>query len=300
MPGHEDAGDPARYRSEDAADGRSATGRPRIDVIPIEAPETILARLSARFTVRIVEPSSAPSHARCLLAVALALDRADVRARLQQIRRQHPASPLVIITSGDAANLERLLGLNADGVVTVERIEDELGSVVHSLQHRSPLEVAATAFEEAESLDDVVRAAVVTALRSVPPIHTVKALARQAGLSRKRLWDRFRPLRLRTGWSCLDLLHAVALWRTIELVRSGGNIRRAWRDLGLSPRTARRACRAHLGCSPSDLLDRADTLERAILDFVERCLTEGVDGQIDRVGKHTAGCRAVWRGPYFL
>src|SRR5690606_23331995 len=118
-------------------------------------------------------------------------------------------------------------------------------------------------------------------------------LARQAGLSRKRLWDRLRPLRPRTGWPCLDLGHAVALWRTLELARGGGNIRRAWRDLGLSPRTARRACRAHLGCSPSDLLDRADTLERAILDFVERCLTEGVDGQIDRVEKHTAGCRAV-------
>src|SRR5690606_8891152 len=73
VPGHEDAGDPARYRSEDAADGRSATGRPRLDVIPIEAPEPILARLSARFTVRLVEPSSTPSHAPCLLPVALAL-----------------------------------------------------------------------------------------------------------------------------------------------------------------------------------------------------------------------------------
>jgi AraC-like DNA-binding protein len=191
---------------------------------------------------------------------------------LQEIRRQYPTIPLVIITAGDAANLKRLLGLDADAFVTVERIEDELGSVVHSLQHRSPLEVAARAFEEAESLDDVARDAVVTALRSVPPIHTVKALANRLGVRRKRIWDGFRPIQVRTGWSCLDLLHAVALWRTIEVVRNGWNIRKAVQDLGLSPRTTRRMCRSLLGCTPSDLLAYADKLEAAVLEFLERAL----------------------------
>jgi len=272
VPGRADARGWARQQYAANNHGPSGTDGPSVNVIPLDASEAVLARLSAEFTVRIEEASSALSHGRCLLAVALALDRADVRARLQEIRQQRPATPLVIITSGDAGNLERLLGLNADAVVTVERIEDDLGSVVDSLVGRSPLELAARAFEDAESLDDMVRAAVVTALRALPPIHTVKGLARRLGVSPNRLAERFRPIRLRTNWSCLDLLHAVALWRAMDLLTYGGTTNRAWESLGLDARTARRACKAHLGCASSELLDHADTLERAVLDFVEHCV----------------------------
>lgn len=278
---HAVGADRARQQRAVRIDRRSANGGPRVDVIRFDGPDLIVARLSAECAIRILEPSSLPSHARPVLAVALALDRPGLRSRLQEIRRQYPTIPLVIITAGDAANLKRLLGLNGDSVVTVERIEDELGSVVHSLQHRSPLEVAARAFEEAELLDDVTRHAVLTAIRSVPPIRTVNALGKRLGLSRQRIWDCFAPLRVRTGWSCLDLLHAVALWRTIELLRNGFSLAVAWRELGLNPRTAHRLCRAHLGCAPSLLLDHADAVEREILQFVERSLATDGAGQID-------------------
>lgn len=276
---HADGVAHARHQGGDPSDRRSANGRPRVDVIPLEAPESVLARLSTELTVRIAEPPSVRSDAGCILAVALTLSRPDSRARLQELRRQRPTTPLVIITSGDRANLVWLVGLNADAVVTVDRISVELGSVIRSLQRRSPLELAAIAFEEAESLNPVVRAAVLTAIQSVPPIRTVKALARRIGVSRKRLWDAFRPVQLRTGWSCLDLLHAVALWRAVELAQgSAGAVQRAWQELGLSDSTARRLCRAHLACPPSMLLDRAADLERAFLDFVERCHTQGGKG----------------------
>src|SRR5690606_7406646 len=126
----------------------------------------------------------------------------------------------------------------------VERVEDDLTSVVRSLVSRSPLEAAAAAFEAADSLDPVARAAILAALRSVPPLHTAKALARQLGLSRKRLWRGLRVIRIRTGWSCtgwscLDLLHAAALWRVVELARGSGiTVHQAWQALELSDSTA--------------------------------------------------------------
>lgn len=273
------AGDTAQYASQERTGGRVPAERPVmpvIDVLLLDGPASALGRISARFTVRMVDGSPAPSPGRCLLVIALALDRPEVRARLQQLRRQRPATPLVLITSGDAANLRRLVGLNADEVVTVERVEDDLTSVVRSLVSRSPLEAAAAAFEAADSLDPIARAAILAALRSVPPLHTVKALARQLGLPRKRLWRGLRVIRIRTGWSCLDLLHAAALWRVVELARGSGiTVQQAWQALELSDSTARRVCRAHLACAPSELLDRADALERAILDFVDRCLAHG-------------------------
>lgn len=276
----------ASIRPTAAAGDESApltTERAAVAVVALDAPEFVLASLSSLLTVRIVESVSFVPHGRCLVAVAMTLHRADVRARLRQIRQQRPASPLVIVTSGDAGNLRWLLGLHADGVVTVEHIEDEIGPVVRSLECRSPLERAAAAVEEAETLDEVVRAAILTAARSVPPIHTVKGLAKRLGAPPDRLSKRFKTIALRTGWSCLDLLHAIALWRTVELLANGSSLKHAWEQLCLDPRTLRRASRALLQCPLSRLRDHMAALERAILEFVQRAVSpERHAARIDR------------------
>lgn len=269
------AREPVAHWSESRRRTGSTAGQPPVNRPSLHAPESVLGGPSAGLAVRIADAPQGPLDSRCVPAIAATVDEPGVGARLQQVRRQLPTTPVVIVTSAEYANLIRLARLNAEVVVPAERMEDEFASVVRGLQRHSPLDVAAAAFEALGSLDAVARAAILAALRSLPPIRTVKALARCLGVSRKRLWAGFRPVQICTGWSSLDLLHAVALWRVIELARrSGGGVQRAWRELGLSDSTARRTCQAHLGCAPSKLLDHADALEHALLGFAERCLVE--------------------------
>lgn len=267
--------------------------RSPLDDVLLDGPPSLLAGLARNFAVELADPLARPPRHGCLVAIALRLGRADTRRQLQTIRQRYPATGLVIVTSGDPANLRNLLGLKADAVSPVEGIESDLPALVRSLRARGPLEIAAAAFEEADGLDPLVRGALLAAVQSMPPVHTVKGLASRIGAAPNRLGERFQAIKRRTGWSCLDLLHAVALWRTVEMLEAGVSLKRALQQLGLDPRTVRRASHGLLGCRPSELLARARELQQAIIKFVEYSLQPG---EIDRVPGDIAACRAA-EGP---
>lgn len=255
--------------------GRSRAERtvmPRVAVLLLGASEAALADLGVEFAMHVIKPDAIPPGCCCVLVVAPTLRQPEVRLHLERIRRTRPWTPMALVTSADPANLRGLGGVSTEAVVAWERVREDLPDVVRSLCRRSPLEALAARFEQAAGVDPMARRALVTAVRAWPPPHTVKGRARVLGLPPNRLAEHFRPIKLQTGWSCLDLLHMVALWRVVEFMRNGRTVTEALSELGLDRMTVRRACRAQLACAPRELLRYAGQLERLLLEFADGCL----------------------------
>jgi hypothetical protein len=224
-----------------ASDGRMTRGRTRSEMAT-EAPvltafcprarDAVLLREAVLPTRRIEtyhswkDFQSAAGSATCAVVVMPWLSEGDAMLRLVVLRESAPSTPIVLITTGEFANVRLTRGLPVNEVLSFEEARTRLGFVVDGIRTVTLLAALATAAAGATHIPAVPRATIVSLCRTRGPMLRERTLATALGISRGRLWREWvgafgGELRLK------DFLDWVLLLRAL----SCKTLDRSWADV---------------------------------------------------------------------
>lgn len=213
-----------------------------------------------------------PQRVACRIVIAADLSLPTLRDTIRRLRHADPGAGLVVLTSGEPANLAYLADFVADAVVLSDRVAEVLPGVVQGLLSRDPLEALACSIEASAPVRSQARTAILSSLRARPPYRTVKRLALSMEMTEAALAKTWRDTIPHPALRLSDVLRLVAIERTAELVASGYEIGTAARVIGWNIRRLRSAAHAYLGL-PLKEASRKRGLAAAMLSDLARVLT---------------------------
>lgn len=202
----------------------------------------------------------------CGVACLRRLDGSDV-AWLAALRRSTPHAPLVLVTPlvPDALALVGVLRAAAPPVVWEEEVATRLAPAVREEVAKDPLQRLVAVVSASMEGTPVVRHAMRVAVRTWPPITSVRLLAEALAVSRETLYAHWATCfsgRLRPK----EFLEWVVLLRA--LTSDGRTPIRVAAEVGVDPRTLERLCHRRLGVTFPRA--RGDGVAPAALAFGER------------------------------
>lgn len=179
-------------------------------------------------------------------------------ARMEALKRQEPAVPLLLITRRDPAVLRHLKNVVIEEVIWTDELDDGLALALRRAEGDRRLHRIAVRLREASHLSPTLVAALGRAALRRPPLTSVRDLAAEVGRDRRTLWHHWRES-FDAGAS--DLTPKGFLdWVLVLRARAAKTDDRSWSDvageLGVHTRTLRRVAGRRLGAGLEGLADR--------------------------------------------
>jgi hypothetical protein len=177
----------------------------------------------------------------CVLGVVDLAD-ASTRERIRHLRKRFVWTPLILVTSLNAANARWLKDIDVDDIVWCDCVNQALGPAVEAAAARPVVTSIAGWIEAHPLLDRRLKTALVAACLAEPPLRWIKRdVARAAHTSVSTLESLWRSV---YGSNEAHSLRRFLLWMrllwAIERAQQGAKVAAIAHDLGVDTRTVSR------------------------------------------------------------